>query len=116
MGMGSVGDPWKATGSGRNSRELHSVSYLLRSGLVPSCPGVGLASGRAVVLNATLKLLPEQLREASDHCPLPQHCTSVNATHDHMCFFCPIIMSHHYWTVVLHTKLLFTHSFLTNTY
>ena len=75
---------------------MHSVCYLLRSGLVPSCPAVGLASGKATVLNATLESLPEQLREeVNDHVPLAQHYTSVNTTEDHMCFSCPSITS--YW-------------------
>lgn len=53
---------------------MHSVCYLPRSGLVPSCPAVGLASRKATVLNATLESLPEQLREeVNDHVPLPQH-------------------------------------------
>ena len=68
----TLGKPQALEGTAGNC----SVSYLLRSGLVPSCPAVGLASGKATVLHATLESLPEQLREeVNNHVPLPQHYT-----------------------------------------
>lgn len=91
-GMRSVRDSWKTAGSGRNSWELRSVSYLLRSGLVPSCPAVGLASGKAAVLHATLESLPEQLREeVNDHVPLPEHYTSVTQPKATRAFLAPLL-------------------------
>lgn len=84
----TLGKPQALEGTAGNC----SVSYLLRSGLVPSCPAVGLASGKATVLHAILESLPEQLREeVNNHVPLPQHYTSVNAPKTTCAFLAPLL-------------------------
>lgn len=86
---------------------MHSVFYLLRSGLVPSCPAVGLASGKAAVFNATLESLPEQLREeVNDHVHSSTLYLCQRNRRPHVLFL-PL----YYVLLVLHTKALFIHSF-----